>query len=72
MRMYDVIAKKRDGKELTDEEICFFIKGYTDGTIPDYQASALAMAIYLNGMTEREKINCHIGDGSYVGCCKGY
>ena len=48
MRMYDVIAKKRDGKELTDEEICFFIKGYTDGTIPDYQASALAMAIYLN------------------------
>ena len=38
MRMYDVIAKKRDGKELTDEEICFFIKGYTDGTIPDYQA----------------------------------
>ena len=54
MRMYDVIAKKRDGKELTDEEICFFIKGYTDGTIPDYQASALAMAIYLNGMTERE------------------
>ena len=45
---------KREHPELTDEEICFFIKGYTDGTIPDYQASALAMAIYLNGMTERE------------------
>lgn len=45
MRMYDVIAKKRDGKHLTEEEIQFFIEGYTDGSVPDYQASALAMAI---------------------------
>lgn len=54
MRMYDIIAKKRDGKELTDEEIEFFIKGYTKGEIPDYQASALTMAIYFQGMNERE------------------
>lgn len=54
MRMYDIIAKKRDGKALTDEEISFFIKGITEGLIPDYQASALAMAIYLNGMDEHE------------------
>jgi pyrimidine-nucleoside phosphorylase len=39
MRMVDIIERKRDGHELTDEEIRFFIKGYTDGTIPDYQAS---------------------------------
>ena len=52
--MYDIIAKKRDGKALTDEEISFFIKGITEGSIPDYQASALAMAIYLNGMDEHE------------------
>ncbi len=54
MRMYDIIAKKRDGGELSREEIGFFIKGYTAGEIPDYQASALAMAIFLRGMTERE------------------
>lgn len=56
MRMYDIIENKRDGKELTGEEINFFIKGYTDGTIPDYQASALCMAIYFNGMTEKETV----------------
>ena len=54
MRMYDIIIKKRNGETLTDEEIAFFIKGYTDGSIPDYQASALLMAIYFMGMTERE------------------
>ena len=54
MRMYDVIQKKRDGFELTDEEIRFFINGYVDGSIPDYQASALTMAIFFNGMTDRE------------------
>jgi pyrimidine-nucleoside phosphorylase len=54
MRMVDVIEKKRDGKVLTDEEIRFFIKGYTDGSIPDYQASALAMAIVWRGMDKRE------------------
>ena len=42
MRMYDIIKNKRDNKELTKEEIEFFVKGYTDGSIPDYQASALA------------------------------
>ncbi|MBQ3593262.1 MAG: thymidine phosphorylase, partial [Clostridia bacterium] len=54
MRIYDVILNKRNGKELTDEEIAFFVSGYTSGEIPDYQASALLMAIYFNGMTERE------------------
>ncbi|HHT20789.1 MAG TPA: thymidine phosphorylase [Tissierellia bacterium] len=54
MRMYDIILAKRQGKELTNEEIDFFIKGYTEGTIPDYQASALLMAIFLKDMTERE------------------
>ncbi len=54
MRIYDVILNKRNKKELTDEEIAFFVSGYTSGEIPDYQASALLMAIYFNGMTERE------------------
>lgn len=54
MRMYDIIRKKRSGSELSNEEIEFFIDGYTDGTIPDYQASALLMAICFNGMTDRE------------------
>lgn len=54
MRMYDIIAKKRDGGELSREEIGFFVSAYTAGEIPDYQASALAMAIFLRGMTERE------------------
>ncbi len=54
MRMYDIISKKRDGGELTSEEIQFFIDGYVKGDIPDYQASALAMAIYFQGMTEKE------------------
>ena len=54
MRMVDIILKKRNGGELSNEEIAFFIKGYTDGTIPDYQVSALLMAIYFRGMTPRE------------------
>lgn len=49
-----VIAKKRDRFELSDAEIHFFVKGFSEGTIPDYQMSALAMAVYLNGMTEYE------------------
>ncbi len=57
MRMYDIIRKKRDGEELTKEEIDFFIKGYVDETIPDYQASALCMAIYFKGMTLKEMTN---------------
>ncbi|MDA2629749.1 pyrimidine-nucleoside phosphorylase [Bacillus cereus] len=55
MRMVDIIVKKRDGKELTTEEIKFFINGYTDGSIPDYQVSALAMAIFFKDMTDRER-----------------
>ncbi len=54
MRMYDIIMKKRNGGELTGEEINFFVEGYTKGTIPDYQASALMMAIYFQKMTEEE------------------
>lgn len=55
MRMVDLIEKKRDGLELTTEEIQFVIKGYTDGSIPDYQVSALTMAIFFRGMTESER-----------------
>jgi len=54
MRAVDVIIKKRDKGELTREEIEFFIKGFVAGDIPDYQASAFAMAVLLNGMTPRE------------------
>ncbi|MCH5164032.1 MAG: thymidine phosphorylase [Clostridiales bacterium] len=54
MRMYDIIKHKRDGGELTNEEIDFFINGYVSGKVPDYQVSALLMAIYFNGMTQRE------------------
>ena len=54
MRMYDIIMKKRNGGALSKEEIRFFIEGYTKGEIPDYQVSALMMAIYFQKMTERE------------------
>lgn len=54
MRAYDIIAKKRDGGKLSKEEIHFFIDGYTKGTIPDYQASALNMAIYFQGLDAEE------------------
>ncbi len=60
MLMTDIIEKKRDGYTLTKEEIDFFIKGYTEGSIPDYQASALCMAIYLKGMTDEEATNLAI------------
>jgi pyrimidine-nucleoside phosphorylase len=50
----EIIARKRDGKELSREEIEFFIHGYTQGHIPDYQAAAWLMAVYINGMTDRE------------------
>lgn len=55
--MYDIIKKKRDNGELTKEEIEFFINGYSSGEIPDYQVSALLMAIYLNEMSEDETSN---------------
>ena len=57
MNILDIIEKKRDAKELNKEEIEFFVKGYTDGNIPDYQAAALVMAIYINGMTKEETTN---------------
>jgi pyrimidine-nucleoside phosphorylase len=52
--MYDIIEKKRDGNELSYDEIDFFINGYDSGNIPDYQAAALLMAIFLRGMNPRE------------------
>lgn len=55
--MVDIIEKKRDGKALTQEEIEFFINGYTKGDIPDYQASSLAMAIYFQDMNDEERAN---------------
>lgn len=57
MRMVDLIAKKRDKKALSKEEIDFFVQGYTKGQIPDYQASAMCMAIYFNDMNEEERVN---------------
>ena len=57
MNVYDIIARKRDGGELSGEEIAFFIQGVTDGTIPDYQASAWLMAVYLRGMSGREMLD---------------
>lgn len=54
MRMVDLIEKKRDGKELSKDEISFVINGYTNGTIPDYQMSAFQMAVYFQGMTPAE------------------
>lgn len=55
MRMVDIIEKKRDGKSLSTEEIEFFIKGYTNGDIPDYQTSSLAMAIFFQDMNDEER-----------------
>ncbi|MEJ9211350.1 pyrimidine-nucleoside phosphorylase [Bacillus smithii] len=55
MRMVDIIEKKRNGNELSTEEIQFFINGYTKGEIPDYQVSSLLMAIFFQGMTEKER-----------------
>ena len=52
MNILDIIAKKRDKKELTKEEIEYFVKGYTEGTITDYQAAALIMAFFINGMSD--------------------
>lgn len=55
MRMVDIIEKKRDGQVLTKEEIEFFITGYTNGDIPDYQASSLAMAVFFQDMNDEER-----------------
>ncbi|HPG92628.1 MAG TPA: thymidine phosphorylase, partial [Clostridia bacterium] len=73
MTAYDIIEKKRYGKELTDEEINFFINGYTLNQIPDYQMSALLMAICCNGMNENETFaltNCMLHSGDVVDMSK--
>jgi len=56
MTPYEIIYKKRNGGELTPDEIKWFIAGYTAGDIPDYQTAALLMAIFLKGMTSQETI----------------
>lgn len=76
MRMYDLIMKKRDGKELTKEEIDFMIDGYTGGAIPDYQMSAMMMAVFFKGMNEEETLNltmamCNSGDKLDLSDIKG-
>ncbi|MCR4589101.1 MAG: pyrimidine-nucleoside phosphorylase [Lachnospiraceae bacterium] len=67
MRMYDLIMKKRNGEALSEEEIRWMIRSYTDGEIPDYQMSAMTMAIYFQGMNTRETADltlamAHSGD----------
>lgn len=57
MRMYDLIEKKKKGEELSTEEIYYMIAGFTDGSIPDYQMSAMTMAIYFQGMNKRETVD---------------
>ena len=54
MRMYDVIMKKRQGEELTTEEINFFVEGFVNESIPDYQVASLLMSIFFNKMNKRE------------------
>lgn len=76
MRMYDIIMKKRNGGELSKEEIDFFIEGYTKGEIPDYQVSALMMAIYFQKMTKAEThaltmAMAHSGDMLDLSAIKG-
>ncbi|NLN50799.1 MAG: pyrimidine-nucleoside phosphorylase [Acholeplasmataceae bacterium] len=76
MRMVDLIIKKRDKGELSKKEIEFIIKGYTNKTIPDYQMSALLMAIYFNGMNDQEATNLalemmHSGDVFNLAAIKG-
>ena len=56
MRMYDLIMKKRNGQILSRDEIDFMVQGYTTGTIPDYQMSAMMMAIYFRGMNGQETL----------------
>src|SRR5579871_6344972 len=57
MRTVDLIHRKRDGEELSAEEIAFLVDGYTSGSIPDYQVSAFLMAVFFSGMTDRE-VSC--------------
>ena len=69
MRTVDLIQRKRDGEELDGEEISYWVDGYTRGEIPDYQISALLMAVFFKGMTDREVsrlTECMIGSGETV------
>lgn len=69
MKMIDIIKKKRDGFELTKEEIDFFVQGYTEGDIPDYQVSALMMAIFFQKMTKQETLDltkAMVGSGEVI------
>ena len=54
MNMYEILLKKRNGKELDQQELSYFVRGCVDGSIPDYQISAMLMAIYFQGMTPKE------------------
>ena len=54
MGILEIIEQKRDGKELSKEQLSYFVDAYTKGDIPDYQASALLMAIYINGLSDAE------------------
>ena len=57
MNILDIIGKKREGKVLSKEEIEFFVKGYTEGSVADYQAAGLVMAMYIRGFTDEELFN---------------
>ena len=77
MLMVDIIRKKRDGGSLTKEEIDFFINGYVKGEIPDYQVSALMMAIFFKGMNDEETGNLtlamlHSGEKLDLSSIKGF
>jgi pyrimidine-nucleoside phosphorylase len=76
MRMYDLLEKKRDGNELSYEELKYFIEGLCDGRIPDYQTSALLMAIFIKGMNAREtseltRLMAYSGDSIDLSCIDG-
>ena len=76
MRMVDLIIKKREGAALSREEIAFWIDGYVNGVIPDYQTSAMTMAILFRGMNEEEVVNLtdlmeHSGDTLDLSNLKG-
>ncbi len=76
MRMYDMIAKKRDGGTMTREELEYIVGGFVDGSIPDYQMSAWMMAVYLRGMTDPEvavltDVMAHSGDMVDLSAIKG-
>ena len=63
MRAVDLIQRKRDGGELSEEEIDFFVRGYVQGEIPDYQAAALAMSVFFRGMSPAERVQLAAGLG---------